>query len=245
MFDLVSRVSQKLDKIKLLKSHLDHYEDERQKMAKEYDYFNELTKLENDVNKNFKKVVDNFKFLNTMNKQIMDRIYEDFIQIQVKHYGVCEFSFAKSQNGQEIPKETYLQRDTISIENPFEISKDVEKQKQPSLKVHEKRDNDSINLLGLSIAQESPANYIFVSETEQNQLTKYDELSLPPNQAKLPPIDINSPYLSSKPKPLNPEDFDPLGVSSHAPPVNSYKKQSTPKFLKDKAKKEKKDVVIS
>jgi hypothetical protein len=244
MFDLVARVSQKIDKIKLLRSHLEHYENERQKMAKEYDYFNELTQLENELNKNFDRIVENFKFLNTMNKQIMDRIQEDFVYIQVRHYGVCEFSFAKSQENQEIPKGIYHQRDTLSIENPFEIAKEAKEKKEIAEKQPEKRDNNSINLLGISIAQEAPINNIFISDTEQDQLTKYYDLNLPPNKAKLPPVEIHSPYLSSKPRPLNPENFDPLDVSSHTPPINSQKKQSTPKFIKEKSKKEKKDVEL-
>lgn len=221
VYDLLERTSQKIQDLKNYLSRMESAKDENERQSAEYDCFNISEAIKQDLDKHFLQIKDEFELLKKYSDDILEQVKENFVNKQIGHSGSCEFSFGKPQDvacidesNLEIsnhvrPKRVQMKPNELTKSpkavNPFTPSTAL---KQPPLVSKRTGNFDahgcrSENLLGLSVAQEDSIHEVKVSEVEQNQFEKFNDAYRSPTRT-LPPVEISSPYLLRKPRPLKP-----------------------------------------
>jgi len=267
--DLLDRVVQKVRTLKAYQETLSDNINEDERQSKEYDFYNEWVKLENEIKKHFKSLVENMTLTKKLTSQILKEVYVEFVLKQQLHSSDCEFSFGgKNRSNIDIEmKESNDSSKNTKIKNSKKAKKTKEKKVKKQKKVKKEADYPEMktpeevlktkpknvlpvnhaNLLGLSIAQESSANEIRVHDLEQNQFSKQKVVYAQKIGANfpLPPLEINSTYLSKSPVRWKEENFDAFLTNEETAEIKTGSpRMSSPKFMKSKSKPKKDKVLV-
>uniref|UniRef100_A0A7S3J108 Uncharacterized protein n=1 Tax=Euplotes harpa TaxID=151035 RepID=A0A7S3J108_9SPIT len=181
LYDLVSRISERIELLKFYKEKVGDDVDYEQRQSNDYNYFNDKVKLENEFAKNFEVISENFEMFKRCSEEIMNNLYENYILKQIAHSDQCALSFENSKKA-AMPSKKNVDislLESVNLPNPS-------KKPEESKKVNAERNIENANLLEMSFGYEEDNKY---------KLDGYE--------SKLPPPQISSPYLASKVKKLD------------------------------------------
>jgi hypothetical protein len=225
MYLLLERVMDKIEKLKEYNAVLSQNTVSIQKkLSNEYNFQNEVYKIESELDKNLSTLADNLDLVRRCSVDILNQVNEDFIMRQVHYAGECESSFRKSQvhaNISDNPLDNSFMDEYEDHSFVTELTKTI-------LNVTENTKQADTNLFGISAApQGALANKIKVSKPVRNNVesTYPEDVRL---ECILPPIRVEHNYLNQEVKPYKTKDLDVVDTNKEEELEDLSEPQSKP-----------------